>query len=101
MSETRLSCAEIVTRLKEILPDVQARYNVQSLEIFGSTLRGDAEITSDVDLLVVFEKSPTFLDFVALENLLSDHLGLQVDLVMKESLKPEIAKKVLRESLII
>ncbi|GAB4402892.1 MAG: nucleotidyltransferase family protein [Anaerolineales bacterium] len=78
---------------------IQARYGVYSLEIFGSTLRGDAEPTSDVDLLVVFHQTPTFFNFIALENLLSEHLGLQVDLVMKESLKPEIAQQILGETL--
>jgi predicted nucleotidyltransferase len=36
--------------------------------------------------------------FVALENTLSDLLGVKIDLVMKDSLKPNIGKRILEEA---
>jgi hypothetical protein len=41
---------------------------------------------------------PTLFQFVALENFLSDRLEVKVDLVMKDSLKPEIGKHILAEA---
>jgi len=53
---------------------------------------------SDLDLLVTFDEVPTLFRFVALENDLSDTLGIKVDLVMKDSLKPNIGKYILEET---
>jgi predicted nucleotidyltransferase len=38
------------------------------------------------------------LTFIELENYLSDTLGIKVDLVMKDSLKPKIGEHILREA---
>ena len=61
-------------------------------------MRGDEREGSDLDLLVTFYETPTLFEFVALENYLSDELNVKVDLVMKDSLKPEIGKRILREA---
>ena len=52
---------------------------------------------SDLDLLVSFRRPPSPLQFVELENYLSDLLGIRVDLVMKDTLKRRIGKRILRE----
>jgi len=39
----------------------------------------------------------SLLDFVELENYLSDLLGVKVDLVEKSALKPRIGKRILSE----
>lgn len=65
--------------------------------IFGSYVRGEQNEASDVDVLINFEKAPSLLKFIELENYLSDTTGVKVDLVMKRVLKPRIAKNVLAE----
>jgi uncharacterized protein len=47
--------------------------------------------------LVTFAEPPGLLTFLALENYLTDVLGVKVDLVMREALKPAIGEHVLRE----
>jgi predicted nucleotidyltransferase len=37
--------------------------------------------------------------FIAIENYLSDLLGVKVDLVMKDLLKPKIGQQILREAI--
>jgi len=74
------------------------QYNVATLEIFGSYVRHEQRKNSDLDILVTFKKAPSLLKFVRLENHLSDVLGIKVDLVMKDSLKPAIGKNILREA---
>ncbi len=81
------------------LPRLMAQYNVSTLEVFGSYVRHEQRKDSDLDLLVTFSKPPSLLKFIRLENHLSDMLGVKVDLVMKESLKPAIGKNILREAI--
>jgi predicted nucleotidyltransferase len=82
------------------MPELSRRYKVKSLGIFGSYLRGEADEESDIDLLVDLEKeSMTLLEFIALENRLSDLLGAKVDLVERSALKPAIGRRILEEVL--
>jgi len=83
--------------LHEQLPALAEQYNVATLEMFGSYVRHEERKDSDLDVLVTFTKAPSLLKFVRLENHLSDILGIKVDLVMKDSLKPAIGKSILRE----
>lgn len=78
---------------------IAKNYHVIQLGIFGSYQRGEQTETSDVDILVEFEPNFRFglLTFCELENRLSELLGLKVDLVMKDSLKPKIGENILRE----
>ncbi|MFZ5807707.1 MAG: nucleotidyltransferase family protein [Chloroflexota bacterium] len=89
---------ELLTQLRALLPLLCEKYHVRTLEVFGSYMRGEAGSNSDLDLLVTFDQVPTLFQFVALENFLSDRLGVKVDLVMKDSLKPEIGKRILAEA---
>jgi predicted nucleotidyltransferase len=83
--------------LHEELPTLAEQYNVATLEMFGSYVRHEERKDSDLDVLVTFTKAPSLLKFVRLENHLSDTLGVKVDLVMKDSLKPALGKNILRE----
>jgi len=89
---------EILFTLRKELPKLKKKYQIASLEIFGSALREDFSKKSDIDILVEFEKSPGLLKFIELENYLSDILNAQVDLVMKDSLKPIIKDQILSEA---
>jgi hypothetical protein len=92
---------EAVTRFRNILreqqPFLAERYHVASLGLFGSYLRGTQRPDSDLDVLVTFHKFPGLFQFIELEIYLSDLLGVKVDLVIKESLKPHIGRRVLEE----
>ncbi len=91
-----------LTRFKRILrqhlPELQARYGVKSLGIFGSYVRGEARKNSDLDVLVEFGDKPLSLfGFIGLQNYLSDLLGIKVDLVERKGLKPAIGQHILAE----
>ncbi|MCI4438641.1 nucleotidyltransferase family protein [archaeon] len=85
--------------MEEIKPSLKEKYGVKKIGVFGSYVRGEEKEESDLDVLVEFEesKSLSLLDFIRLENYLSDELGIKVDLVEKDSLKPRIRKHVLEE----
>jgi hypothetical protein len=88
---------QIMTRLRQYLPSLAETYRVKSLGVFGSYVRREQRLDSDLDLLVTFDEPPGLLKFIELENRLTDLLGIKVDLVMQDALKPAIGERVLAE----
>lgn len=90
---------DIKNTLAENRQELQREYKIKEIGIFGSYVRGEQKKQSDVDILVEFEETAnlSLLDFIGLENRLSDILGIKVDLVEKQTLKPRIGKHVLEE----
>ena len=90
-----------LSEIRRILSRQQARlageYAVDSLGIFGSYTHDAQRPDSDLDLLVTFRKPIDLFRFVALENELSELLGIKVDLVVKDALKPRIGRRILAE----
>ena len=93
----QLDFTTILATLREQLPLLADRYAVQSLGVFGSYVRNEQRLDSDLDLLVTFREPPGLIKYIELENYLSDLLGVQVDLVMQEALKPNIGIRVRNE----
>lgn len=83
--------------IRQHLPKLTQDYNVSYLGIFGSYIRGEQKEDSDLDVLVDFSKEPDLLEFIGLKQELSEILGVEVDLVMKDALKPGIGKRILEE----
>lgn len=73
------------------------KYHVKQIGIFGSVARGDARKSSDVDVLVEFERPVGFFAFLELEEYLTIMLGKKVDLVTKQSLKPLLKQTILKQ----
>lgn len=80
---------EIVATLKAHRTDLE-RFGVRSLRLFGSTARNEASSESDVDLLVDFQKVPTYSEFMRLRIFLEDLLGTKVDLVTESGLRQQV-----------
>lgn len=83
--------------LRQELPLLSQRFHVKSLGLFGSYARGEQRPDSDLDILVTYDVTPSLLGLIELENCLSDLLGVKVDLVMSDSLKPHIGRRIRRE----
>ena len=96
--DTQPSLDKLLEKIKKNLPALREKYYIEMLEVFGSFLRGEEKEGSDFDLLVTFSETPGLFTFVKLENHLSDLLGVKVDLVMKDSLKPNIGERILAEA---
>lgn len=62
---------------------------IARLELFGSSLRSDFRTASDVDLLATLRSDahPTLLDWVAMQEKLSDIFGRPVDLVSRRAIE--------------
>ena len=88
MGEYRIAIPE------ERIVEFCRRNHVRSLALFGSALREDFP-DSDVDLLVEFEPAARF-GFLALSRMqreLSDLLGRTVDLVLRDGLSRQCARR--------
>ena len=94
------SLEKIKEQLRRKLPEIQRAYGVVSIEVFGSWVRGEQTLQSDLDILVEFDvsKKISLFDFVTLEQELSYYLGIPVDLVEKNSVKPALRQRILNEA---
>lgn len=79
--------------------ELEEKYKVKEIGIFGSYARGENKKGSDVDILIEFTENSRMdlIKFMELENYISDFLGVKVDLVMKSVLKPRIGRHILEE----
>lgn len=79
------------------------RYHVRELALFGSVLRDDFREDSDIDVLVEFEEGAPIglLDYVGLQDDLTELFGRKVDLVSKRGLKRLIRDHVIDSSRIL
>ena len=79
--------------------ELRRKYGISELSLFGSVARDEAGDTSDVDVLVAFERAPSFTTFMELKFELEERLGARVDLVTRSGLKPRVRAHVEREVL--
>jgi predicted nucleotidyltransferase len=84
---------EILTRLK---PEMQRRYAVSTIGIFGSVVRDDFSSDSDVDLIVDFSK-PVGMEFIELADFIDAKLGRSVDLVSRRGIKSKYLDQIEKE----
>ena len=87
--------------LAEHKQELRDRFKVEEIGIFGSYVRKEQKKKSDLDVLVSFSETIDLFTFVELENYLSDILGVKVDLVMKDSLKPRLKDRILNEAVYV
>jgi predicted nucleotidyltransferase len=93
-----LKTFEEIKRILELhKEEIKGKYRVKEIGIFGSYLREEQKELSDVDILIEFESPIGLLEFVGLQNYLSDLIEVKVDLVMKRGLKPRIGERILKE----
>ena len=85
---------ELLTSSK---PELQARYGVTRLALFGSTARDTATSNSDIDVLVAFDGPATSKRYFGVQFYLEDLLGCPVDLVTEKALRPELRPSIERE----
>jgi len=79
---------EILQILKSRKPDLQKRYPISELGLFGSYARGDFNEKSDIDILVDFNERIDGFDYIRLAHELEDSFNYKIDLVSRQGIKP-------------
>jgi len=87
---------EVISSLKELEPELTDKYKVKSLAVFGSFASNQQVENSDIDILVEFSE-PVGFEFFRLQRFIEEKLGIKVDLVTKDAIKPAIEKNILRD----
>lgn len=83
--------SQVLDRLQRHLSEIEAM-GVRSLALFGSVARDEASPESDIDFVVEFAAPTTFDGYMNLKILLEDTLEREIDLVPRQSMKPEVAE---------
>lgn len=81
------------------------RHRIRQLSLFGSVLRDDFTPESDVDILVEFEsgveETLTLMDLAGMQIELANILQREVDLVLRDGLKPLLKEEILAHSEVV
>jgi predicted nucleotidyltransferase len=97
MTEKKIKTVDRIL-LSETLSEICRSFDVSSLSLFGSYSRDEATSSSDIDLLVEFNAPKTLVSLITLQNLLSEELDLEVDLLTSDSLSPYLRDQILDEA---
>ena len=84
--------ADLIRILKENRTELESRFHVKRIGIFGSYARSEETDSSDVDILVELSQ-PIGLNLVDLIYFLEEKIGERVDLVTVKSLRSEFEVK--------
>jgi predicted nucleotidyltransferase len=91
---------EIKAELETLKPTLKKRFKVETIDIFGSYARKQADEKSDIDLLVTYSTVDyDYFTILGLRNYLRRKLGMKVDIVSKEFLNKHIRDEVLKEAI--
>ncbi|MCW5203413.1 nucleotidyltransferase family protein [Desulfobulbus sp. US4] len=94
----RQHAIKLLTQCKQ---ELQKRFGVSKLLLFGSTVRDTATDASDVDILVAFAGPTNSKRYFGLLFYLEDLLECTVDLVTEKALRPELRPFVEKEGLTV
>jgi len=89
---------EIKKIIEEHRQELEFKFKVKEIGIFGSYVRGEQDETSDIDILVDYSDGHISLfDVLELKYYFEELLGLKADIVTREALKPVIGRHILDE----
>jgi predicted nucleotidyltransferase len=79
----------VVRKIAEMQRELNERYTVKRIGVFGSCTRGDDSSESDLDVIVELAE-PTFDNYMDLKFRLEEVFQRPVDLVMADTVKPRL-----------
>lgn len=89
----------IIEEISNIKSELMEKFDIEEIGVFGSYVRNEAKLNSDLDLLISLkpEHNIGLIKFNTLKELLSDLLNIRVDLVVKDGIKPSLKNQILKE----
>ena len=88
----------LLKQKREKVLETAARFGASNVRVFGSVARGEADESSDIDLLVNMEPGRSLMDLGGLLVELQELLGTEVDVVTEKGLRPRIREQVLKDA---
>lgn len=85
--------ADIRKVLEQIKPELERKFHVQEIGLFGSVVRDDFTSSSDIDIIVNFSK-PVGVEFIDLADFIETKLKRPVDLVSRNGIKDKYFRSI-------
>ena len=85
--------------ISNIIINMLQEYNPVMIGIFGSYARNENHKNSDIDILVKFKSTLSLIQLVHVERMISQKLGIKVDLVTEGAIKNKIIKETINKEL--
>jgi len=86
-----------IDKIKDIILNVLKRHDVKRASLFGSIVRGEMTLDSDIDILVEFHGKKSLLNLGGLKVELEEKLKCKVDVLTYNSLHPLLREQILAE----
>ena len=90
--------SEALNAHREEIRRIVAAHRGANPRVFGSTLRGEDKVGSDLDILIDGQKGMTLFDLCALWHEIETLLRVPVDVIPSDSLNPRWGSRVLAEA---
>ena len=91
--------AQVLAQLQCHRQEIEQRFAIKDLSVFGSAARDELRQDSDIDVLVEFEGAATFDGYMELKFYLEELLGRNVDLVTHDAVKPRMRPLIEQEAI--
>lgn len=95
------SLEEVKLQLQALKPTLKKRFNVETIDIFGSFAREEQTQNSDLDILVTYSAAVSLFTIYDLKQYLKRKLHMKVDVISKEFLNKHIKDQVLNEAVTV
>ena len=93
-----MTLENIKNKLIQEKSELHRRFGVSEIGVFGSWVRGEQKKSSDIDVLVDFDREIGLFEIMELEEYLSDIFHCKVDVAVKRSLRKYIGQHILSEA---
>ena len=83
-------------QIKSLKEELRKRFGITKIGVFGSYARNEQKESSDIDILVEFER-PVGLELLEAKFFLENHLKIEVDIgvILKQSVREGIMKEII------
>lgn len=96
----KLAVGDLLEDKREAILQLMGEFGAENVRVFGSTARGEAGETSDIDFLVDFVPGYTIWKHIGLAQALEDLLGCKVDVAVEAALDERLRPNIMRDAVI-
>lgn len=89
---------ELLDNNRDEILQIANSHGATNVRVFGSAVRGEAGVSSDIDLLVQMERGRSLFDLALLMADLEELLGRKVDVIPDDSVYWLLRRRILREA---
>jgi len=97
----KLDRDQIINFISTQKPELQSKYGIRRIGLFGSYARDNAKRDSDIDIVVELEKAELFI-LIGIKQFLEDSLGVHVDIVrLRDKMNLALRKRIERDAIYV